>query len=107
VVVSPAAEHLAELVAAHRLLTVQKDKHEQIARTLGGFFTVVRTRVDRRRLTLSGDQVRTLIAMTPSARHVSPRDIEGGTVTAAVDVTLFRRRDRPLPSPADDHGTDR
>lgn len=104
-VVTPAADHLHELVAEHGLLSVDPAKRERLAETLSAFAPESVTTV-RRRLTLTGAEVRTLIDMTPSARHVSA-DPDGGTVTAAVDVTVFRRSDRPLPSPAAARGTDR
>ena len=55
----------------------------------------------------SREEMRTLIEMTPSARHGTPDEVKAGQVTAAVDVTVFRRRDRPLPSPAADRDTAR
>ncbi|MFG1603063.1 putative RNA methyltransferase [Actinoplanes sp. NPDC049265] len=105
-VATPAADHLHELIAAHGLLSVDPAKRERLAGTLGTFFTVERTVTVRRRLALTADELRTLIGMTPSARHVSA-DPVAGEVTAAVDVTVFRRSDRPLPSPAADRGTGR
>jgi 23S rRNA (guanine745-N1)-methyltransferase len=40
---------------------------------------------------LTGAELRTLIGMTPSARHVPLDDLPTGdlTVTAAVDVTVY------------------
>ena len=93
VVVTPAADHLHELITAHGLLRVDPAKRERLAETLSSFVPESTTTV-RRRLTLTGDEVRTLIDMTPSARHVSADPEggpEGGPVTAAVDVTVFRR----------------
>ena len=107
IVVSPAADHLAELISAHGLLSVAPDKSGQISRSLGSYFEPDGTATHRRRLTLTADETRTLIGMTPSARHVAPDELRGGPVTAAVDVTVFRRRDRPLPSPAADRGSAR
>ncbi|MEV6489822.1 methyltransferase domain-containing protein [Actinoplanes sp. NPDC051633] len=107
VVVTPAADHLREPITEHGLLTVDADKKERLTRTLGAHFTADHTASHRRRLDLTGDQMRTLIAMTPSARHVRLDELAPGAVTAAVDVTAFTRRDRPLPTPAADHGTDR
>jgi 23S rRNA (guanine745-N1)-methyltransferase len=106
-VVTPAADHLREPIARHGLLTVDADKKERLARTIGPYFTAEHTGSHHRRLDLTGDQMRTLIAMTPSARHVSLDDLAPGPVTAAIDLTVFRRRDRPLPSPAADRDTGR
>jgi 23S rRNA (guanine745-N1)-methyltransferase len=105
VVVTPAADHLRELIEEHGLLSVDPAKRERLTGALPDFDVVSSTTV-RRRLTLTGPEVRTLIDMTPSARHVSV-DPEARVVTAAVDVTVFRRSDRPLPSPAADRGTGR
>lgn len=106
-VVTPAADHLGELVSAYGLLSVDPAKRERLTGTLGGHFTEGPTTTVRHRLTLTGDEMRTLIAMTPSARHVAVDDPPAGTVTAAVDITAFRRSDRPLPTPAADRGRDR
>jgi 23S rRNA (guanine745-N1)-methyltransferase len=105
VVVTPAADHLHELIAAHGLLSVDPAKRERLAGTLSAFDPESVTTV-RRELRLTAAEQSTLIGMTPSARH-GPAAPEGGTVTAAVDVTVFRRSDRPLPSPAADRGRDR
>ena len=107
VVITPAADHLREPIAEHGLLTVDADKKERLARTVGPYFTAEHTESHHRRLDLTGDEMRTLIAMTPSARHVSLDDLVPGTVTAAIDLTVFRRRDRPLPTPAADRDTAR
>jgi 23S rRNA (guanine745-N1)-methyltransferase len=46
----------------------------------------------KRRLRLSGDEVRTLVGMTPSARHLDPSTLPADEVeaTAAVEITVFR-----------------
>jgi 23S rRNA (guanine745-N1)-methyltransferase len=43
----------------------------------------------RRTMTLTAGEVRTLIGMTPSARHVEQVGA-AATVTAAVDLTVWR-----------------
>lgn len=106
-VVTPAADHLHELIAAHGLLSVDPAKRERLAGTLGGHFDAEHTATVRRRLTLTGDELGTLIAMTPNARHATVDRPVAADVTAAVDVTVFRRSDRPLPSPAAARGTGR
>jgi 23S rRNA (guanine745-N1)-methyltransferase len=105
-VVTPAADHLRELVEAHGLLSVDPAKRERLTGALSAF-DLERGGTVRRRLTLTGDELRTLIEMTPSARHVTVDRPAAAEVTAAVDITLFRRSDRPLPSPAADRGRGR
>jgi 23S rRNA (guanine745-N1)-methyltransferase len=91
-VVTPAADHLAELVDAHDLLHVDPDKADRVQESLGeGFALVSRTTV-RRAMHLSAAEIRVLVGMTPSARHVSTGDLTttDRTVTAAVDLTVYR-----------------
>ena len=91
-VVTPAADHLVELIAAHDLLRVDPDKAARVEDSLGERFRRESVRTLRRRLTLSAAEVRTLIGMTPSARHVAPDRVAAAdvTVTAAVDLTVYR-----------------
>jgi 23S rRNA (guanine745-N1)-methyltransferase len=93
-VVTPAADHLAELVEAFRLLRVDRGKAERVGASLDDHFAVVSAATLRQSMRLSADEVRTLIGMTPSARHVSLDDLKSSalTVTAAVDVTTYRPR---------------
>jgi 23S rRNA (guanine745-N1)-methyltransferase len=93
-VVTPAPDHLTELIEAHALLHVDPDKATRVAESLGDHFTAVESRVLRRRLELTGPEVRTLIGMTPNAHHVpaGTRPDEPGTVTAAVTITAYRKR---------------
>jgi 23S rRNA (guanine745-N1)-methyltransferase len=91
VVVTPAAEHLTELITAYGLIHVDPDKAERVSGSLGGHFTAVSTTTLKRRLRLTGDEVRTLVGMTPSARHVDLGALPADDVeaTAAVEITLF------------------
>ncbi|GGQ41381.1 putative RNA methyltransferase [Couchioplanes azureus] len=90
-VVTPAADHLAELIAEFGMIKVDPDKAGRVAGALGAGFAVESTSRQRRALRLSAAETRTLIGMTPSARHV-PRDAAGThDVTAAVDLTVYRR----------------
>lgn len=93
-VVTPAAEHLAELIAAHGLLGVDPDKAARVSEALGDHFTVESATLLRRELRLTATEARTLIGMTPSAHHVEVADLptESVTVTAAVDLTAYRPR---------------
>jgi 23S rRNA (guanine745-N1)-methyltransferase len=91
-VVTPAPDHLAELIAAHGLIHVDPDKAGRVAGSLGEHFTAVETRTLRRSLTLTAEQARTLIGMTPSAHHVAAAALptEPQTVTAAVHLSIYR-----------------
>jgi 23S rRNA (guanine745-N1)-methyltransferase len=93
-VVTPAPEHLAELIEAYGLIHVDPDKAARVADSLGAHFTAIESRLLRRTLELSGDEVRTLIGMTPSAHHVTAgaRPAEPGKVTAAVTITAYGKR---------------
>jgi 23S rRNA (guanine745-N1)-methyltransferase len=91
-VVTPAADHLAELVDAHDLLHVEPDKADRVQESLGeGFAPVSRTTL-RRAMQLSAAEIRVLVGMTPSARHVSTGTLATAdrVVTAAVDLTVYR-----------------
>jgi 23S rRNA (guanine745-N1)-methyltransferase len=91
-VVTPAADHLAELIDAFGLIRVDPDKAGRVGSSLGAHFTVASTAVLRHEMRLTASEVRTLIGMTPSARHVRLDDLGASdrTVTAAVDLTVYR-----------------
>jgi 23S rRNA (guanine745-N1)-methyltransferase len=93
-VVTPAADHLAELVEAFGLLRVDQDKAERVGASLNAYFAATSATTLRHPMRLSPAEVRTLIAMTPSARHVSLDKVIASalTVTAAVSVTMYRPR---------------
>ena len=94
VVVTPAADHLRELIASHGLIRVDPDKAGRVAESLGGRFATEGVTTCRRTLELDATELRTLVGMTPSARHTALDDLPAGrtTVTAAVDVTTYRAR---------------
>jgi 23S rRNA (guanine745-N1)-methyltransferase len=102
-VVTPAAEHLAELVERLGLLRVDPDKAERVAGSLADHFTLERAETHRRVLRLSHGEVRTLVGMGPSAWHADPERraervdalSEPVTVTAAVRLGLYRPRAVP------------
>jgi 23S rRNA (guanine745-N1)-methyltransferase len=92
-VVTPAPDHLTELIEAHGLIHVDPDKTARVAESLGAYFTEIESRVLRHRMELTGPEVRTLIGMTPNAHHVpaATRPEEASRVTAAVTVTAYRK----------------
>ncbi|SDT76363.1 putative RNA methyltransferase [Actinoplanes derwentensis] len=93
-VVTPSADHLSELVTAHGMIQVDPEKAARVSGSLGAHFTPVGTTRHRRELKLTAAEARTLIGMTPSARHVAPEALPtvDVAVTAAVDVTAYQRR---------------
>jgi 23S rRNA (guanine745-N1)-methyltransferase len=93
-VVTPAADHLAELVAAHGLIQVDPDKAARVSGTLDEHFEPLGATTHRHEMTLTAAEVRTLIGMTPSARHISVETLptHDRTVTAAVDLAVYRPR---------------
>lgn len=93
-VVTPEPDHLTELVAALDLLSVDPDKPERVAASLGPRFTPTGSTRHERRLHLSGAEVRALVGMGPSAWHGNPAVAnvpEPTEVTAAVRLTTYRR----------------
>jgi 23S rRNA (guanine745-N1)-methyltransferase len=98
VVVTPAADHLAELVGPLELLRVDPDKSARLAAALEPRLTRVRTTTYRRRLALSRPAATTLVGMGPHARHTTRAAIETKLarlpdpleVTVSVDVTTYR-----------------
>ncbi|MGC4878062.1 putative RNA methyltransferase [Micromonospora sp. DT43] len=71
-VVTPAADHLDELVDALDLLRVDPDKADRVAASLGGHFTPVGSSVHRAELALTRPEIATLVGMGPSAWHTDP-----------------------------------
>ncbi|MFJ6577032.1 methyltransferase domain-containing protein [Streptomyces sp. NPDC091368] len=98
IVVRPTGRHLAELrdqVAA--MVTIDPDKEQRLHRALSPFFEAVVTEQVEYTATLSRPEVLDLVAMTPSARHMSRADLnDGGSlpdrVTVSVRATAYRAR---------------
>jgi 23S rRNA (guanine745-N1)-methyltransferase len=99
VVVTPADDHLGELVGALGLLTVDVRKEARLAAALEPHLEPAGR--DERRWTLRLDRSAALaaVAMGPSARHLTSAELAGRIaavpdpveVTAAVDVRTYRR----------------
>jgi 23S rRNA (guanine745-N1)-methyltransferase len=97
VVVTPAADHLGELVGPLGLLRVDPDKAERMAATLEPHLRPLGRTAHRFRLPLDRAAVQTLVGMGPHARHLSPDALaaplaalsEPVEVTVAVDVTTY------------------
>jgi 23S rRNA (guanine745-N1)-methyltransferase len=98
VVVTPAADHLGELVEPLGLLRVDPDKAARLAATLEPHLEPVETAVHREQLRLDRAAVATLVGMGPHARHLARDDVRSsldGTpeplaVTVSVQVSTYR-----------------
>jgi 23S rRNA (guanine745-N1)-methyltransferase len=95
-VVTPTQRHLSELVSALGLLTVDERKEERLGAKLDAHVVLDR-RVEREwSLTLGRADVANAVAMGPSARHVSPEELESGIAampaTASVTISTYARR---------------
>jgi 23S rRNA (guanine745-N1)-methyltransferase len=87
VVATPTARHLAELVGPLGLVTVDPRKDERLARQLAGFREVGREAVEQA-LQLSPDDVRAVVGMGPSARHVDLTALPDEPVAATLSVQV-------------------
>jgi 23S rRNA (guanine745-N1)-methyltransferase len=88
-VVTPTDEHLRELITTHGLIRVDPDKE-----SLDEHFEPDYEDDLSRELRLTAVEARTLIGMTPSARHVPVATLptEAVTVTAAVRLSVYSPR---------------
>jgi 23S rRNA (guanine745-N1)-methyltransferase len=95
VVVTPAADHLAELIGPLGLLSVDPAKADRLAASLEPHLRPVAAVAHREELRLDRAAVRTLVGMGPHARHRSPAELAAAVqalpepvrVTVSVDVT--------------------
>lgn len=98
VVVTPAADHLEELVRPLGLLRVDPDKAARLAASLEPHLAPVSAAAHRERLFLDRSAVTTLVGMGPHARHLARNELERSLtafpepveVTVSVDVTTYR-----------------
>lgn len=106
VVVTPTRAHLAELIGGLGMISVDGDKDAKLAASLAGSFLLDGTAEVRTQLQLGRDDLRRLVLMGPSARHVDrealDRTVAAGpaVVTATSAVTVSRWR--PVPGRGDD-----
>lgn len=109
-VVTPTAEHLAELVGPLGLLSVDADKRGRVAASLSAWFEPTGERHLRRSLRLTHAEVRALVAMGPSAWHTDPEELAvriaalpaPAAVTASVALHAFRPHRAPRHTPEHD-----
>ncbi|MEO5834658.1 MAG: putative RNA methyltransferase [Nakamurella sp.] len=86
VVVTPTADHLAELIGPLGMLTVDRDKDARLAASLAGRFVADGAEVVRHQLRLERPDLRRLVLMGPAARHVD-RAVLDRTLAAGPDRT--------------------
>jgi 23S rRNA (guanine745-N1)-methyltransferase len=99
VVVTPAADHLAELVGPLGLLSVDPAKADRLVASLGPHLRPVGTSPHREQLVLDPAAVRTLVGMGPHARHLTEEELSARVaalparvqVTVAVDVGSWQK----------------
>ncbi|GGM17301.1 ubiquinone biosynthesis protein [Streptomyces fumigatiscleroticus] len=98
IVVRPTGRHLAELRGRlPATVTIDPAKEQRLHRALGPFFEAVVTEQVEYPAALSRPDALDLVAMTPSARHVSRADLDDGgllpdRVTVSVLATAYRPR---------------
>ena len=99
-VVSPAPEHLGELIGPLGLLSVAANKDDAVAASLGDEFVREEELQLSKLLHLTHNGVLALVEMGPSAWHVDPSHLAGAVaslpetvpVTASVRISSYRRR---------------
>lgn len=99
VVITPAADHLAELIGPLGLLRVDPDKAARLTGTLEPHLVPETSREQRETLLLDRGAVGTLVGMGPHARHLPAGERAGRLaglperteVTVAVRVAVYRR----------------
>jgi 23S rRNA (guanine745-N1)-methyltransferase len=73
--VTPTASHLRELIGPLGMLTIDPEKPRRLAASMTAF-VLLEERTLTYRVDLPHGQIRDLVAMGPSGRHVSPADLE-------------------------------
>jgi 23S rRNA (guanine745-N1)-methyltransferase len=100
-VVTPAPDHLGELIGPLGLISVDERKHTRLASQLGGLFDLITAREYRAKLSLDRRWVSDLVSMGPSSWHSDPGELAATIgqlpdlvpVTASVRIAIYR----PLP----------
>jgi 23S rRNA (guanine745-N1)-methyltransferase len=100
IVVTPGPQHLAELVSALDLMTVDERKDERLQASLDRHFELIDAQDCTTKLRLTGSETQQLVEMGPNAHHLDPalRSAkiaalgEPVEVTASFLVSTFRSR---------------
>jgi 23S rRNA (guanine745-N1)-methyltransferase len=88
VVVTPDADHLAELRGPLGLLEVDPRKDERLAESLHGHFAPAGARPLRFTMDLTHEDAATVVGMGPSARHIAPADLRDRIAALPAPVTV-------------------
>jgi 23S rRNA (guanine745-N1)-methyltransferase len=100
IVVTPAPDHLAEVISPLGLIRVDADKAARLAAVLEPYFAPVAEHPVRYRVRLPREAVGTLVAMGPNAHHVFALELERrlAELSDEVDLTVsvLIGRHRPL-----------
>jgi 23S rRNA (guanine745-N1)-methyltransferase len=99
-VVTPAPDHLAELVGPLGLITVDRSKPDRVQTSLGRWFDAVHQEGLSYGLRLSRDEAARFVAMGPSAWHTTSDELAGRlaalvepvTATVSIELTVWRPR---------------
>jgi 23S rRNA (guanine745-N1)-methyltransferase len=91
VVAAPEVAHLAELVPALGLLSVDPAKEERVAASLGARFAEKSSTTYTHRLALTRAEVTTLVGMGPSAWHTDPAELRTRVEALAEPVAVTAR----------------
>jgi 23S rRNA (guanine745-N1)-methyltransferase len=100
-VVTPTSRHLGRLIPDLGLLKVDDRKRERTDQALGGHFHLDGAEDYETEVRLCHDEVATLVGMGPSARHLSPDELQGrlaelpDPVPVPLSVTIAAYRPRP------------
>lgn len=97
-VVTPNQEHLAELVGVLGLVTIDEEKERRLRESLAGAFVNTGREVVEETMRLDRGAVEQLVLMTPSARHLSYRELaqriavlpEPAIVTLSVTLSTWQ-----------------
>lgn len=88
VVVVPQRGHLREVRSLVPLLAVEEDKEEHVLTRLSDGFSLLANEPVEAQMRLSGPALRNLVAMTPTARHLSPSELDALALRDEMDVSL-------------------
>jgi 23S rRNA (guanine745-N1)-methyltransferase len=91
VVATPDGAHLAELVSALGLLSVDPGKEERVAASLGPRFAEQAATTYTHRLALTRAEVTALVEMGPSAWHIDPAELRARVGALAEPVAITAR----------------
>ncbi|MEU8499664.1 methyltransferase domain-containing protein [Streptomyces lavendulae] len=96
IVIRPTGRHLAELRGqVPAMVAIDPAKEQRLHQALDPFFEAVVTEQVEYSASLTRLDVLDLVAMTPSARHVSPADLNGGVLPDQVTVSVLATAYQP------------